>query len=130
MRSGQTKAFYTRWTDGVLKQILDPTDTCLGRTGEGLQCNERVPAGESSGLCFGHKGQTLLEESELEAGCAHEAPCQVCHQHFEDDDAVACVMCCQKTHSGCWDPLFKGARLETPKTTDVDAVLCGLCACL
>ena len=131
LRRGQSKAFHARWTEGVLKHILDPTDTCLGRTGEGLQCNEHVPEGEISGLCLGHRHVTLLEESELEEGCAHEALCQVCYQNFEDDDAVACLMCFQKIHRvGCWDALFKGVGLETPKTADVAAVLCGLCACL
>ena len=86
--------------EGVLKHILDPIDTCLGRTGEGLQCDEHVPVGESSGLCLGHISQTLLEqESELEEGCAHEALCQVCYQNFEDADAVACLICAFRKHT-------------------------------
>ena len=79
-----------------------------------------------------HRHRDLLAEAALEEGCAHEAPChQVCDQNFDDDDAAACVMCFRKIHRvGCWDALFKGAGLETPQAEDVNAVLCGLCACL
>ena len=93
LSSGQSKIFHARWTEAVHKQILDPIDTCLGRTDDGLQCGEQVPDGEISGLCGVHKDQTLLEELERDTGCAHEAPCQVRHQRFENSDAASCLMC-------------------------------------
>ena len=63
LRSGRYKIFHARWTDGVLRHILDATDTCLDRAEEGLQCNEHVPDGENSGLCLGHRHQNLLAEA-------------------------------------------------------------------
>ena len=69
LSAGQSKVFSSRWAEAVQKQGLDPIDSCLGRTGDGLQCSEKVLEGEISGLCGAHKDQTLLVELERDAGC-------------------------------------------------------------
>jgi hypothetical protein len=129
LTAGQVKMFRRRWAAAVEMLILNPVNTCLGRTSEGLQCREVVQDSESSGVCARHKDQVLLVELEAVTGAAHEAPCMVCHQDFDNESAVACVICFQQVHSeGCWDELFKQANQKTPKEADVDAVLCGMCA--
>ena len=73
LSAGQTKTLRRRWGEAVGMQILNPVNTCLGRTSEGLQCREVVPDVESSGVCARHKDQVLLVEMEAEFGAAHEA---------------------------------------------------------
>jgi hypothetical protein len=126
--AGQKKMLRRRWGEAVGMQVLNPVNTCLGRSSEGLQCREVVPDVESSGVCAGHKDQVLLVEMEAEFGAAHEAGCLVCYQDFDNEASVACVMCYQRVHAeDCWDALFKQAGLKTPKQDEVDAVLCGMC---
>ena len=92
------------------------------------QCRDVVPYDESSGVCARHKDQILLVEMEAESGAAHEAGCLVCHQDFDNEASVACLMCFQRVQSeGCWDALYKQAGQKTPKQDDVDAVMCGMC---
>ena len=129
LTAGQAKMFRRRWAAAVEMLILNPVNTCLGRTSEGLQCRAVVPDDESSGVCARHKDQILMVEMETVSGAAHEAGCLVCHQDFDNEASVACLMCFQRVHSeGCWDALFKQASQKTPKQGDVDAVLCGMCA--
>ena len=112
---GQTRLFRQKWAAAVEQHVLNSVDTCLGRTGDGLQCEELVPVNEISGVCAAHKGQILLKELEVEFGVAHEAPCLVCHHNFDKAVAVSCLMCFQKVHAeGCWDELFKKAGMNTP----------------
>jgi hypothetical protein len=126
LTTAQSNVFKVKWSETVSDHILDPIDTCLGRTPTGLQCSKKAIT--SSGLCSLHKGQTLLGEMEQDAGCANEAPCQVCHNRFDEEDAVQCAMCSQGVHGDCWNGLYTGFKLEPPNMKDVDAVLCGLCA--
>ena len=119
--------FREMWETSVLLPMESSVSTCTGRMEDGQQCD--VDANEvATGLCEAHRDQDGTNE---EPGGAQEASCQVCHGDFEEDDlSVACVMCDQKIHGGCWDKSFKDARLATPDIEEVKATLCGLCVCL
>ena len=126
----QTKVFRSRWAMAVQRCTVSAVDTCSGRLPDGTQCEDAVQ-GENSGVCEAHKNQTMLAELEAEQGPAHEAPCQMCLKGFDGDGGVACVVCFQGIHAeGCWEEVYKSAGLKTPKQEHVEAVLCGLCACL
>ena len=108
--------------------FLASVSTCSGRMEDGLQCDVDVNE-VATGLCEAHREQDGTDEGDQKG--AQEASCQVCLGDFdEEEDSVACVMCDQKIHGGCWDQAFRNARLATPEIGEVKAVLCGLCVCV
>jgi len=121
-------AFHEMWETSVMLPMESSVSTCSGRMEDGQQCDVDVN-GVATGLCEAHREQDGTDEGDHKG--AHEAPCQVCLEDFdEEEDSVACVLCDQKIHGGCWDKAFKDARLATPEIGEVKAVLCGFCVCV